>query len=493
MPRQSRYDLACCAILLYSCMLGQVNGDDQVAEQGSAASRGDLDNPAAGARSAAEIFADSCLLRYSSPATPPSWYYRAVLLMPREKERRFGDTQSKWMELSLEQFPKEEARKWLGPYRNTLNEVARATLREHCDWDLQVRQLKGDEALSLLLPDLQELRELARAMRVKSRLEIAEGRFDDAHNTLIMGYRLATNLSGSPILIRELVAVAIAGLMNTSVTDWINAGGPNLYWGLASLPTPLVDIRTALQQEMQLPLQMFPFLKDPESVSYTPQQWRQLIGESLQQMGPISGSGPQQASDLLAQTMATGMILAGYPSAKKALIDDGMDAKQVEAMPVGQVVAVRTARVCRKVYHESMKWTLLPYWQSYRQMRISANTLREEGYLGSYGQMPGVIPIASLFLPAIESAVLAPVRMQRDIAALQVIEAVRMAAADADGKLPSSLSDMQKCPAPRDPVTGAPFIYKVEGGKAVLELPPPEGKSAETFGKRYEITLEAQQ
>ena len=38
--------------------------------------------------------------------------------------------------------------------------------------------------------------------------------------------------------------------------------------------------------------------------------------------------------------MAMGLILAGYPTAKQQLIDSGMDPAKVEAMPVGQVVAI---------------------------------------------------------------------------------------------------------------------------------------------------------
>ncbi len=87
-------------------------------------------------------------------------------------------------------------------------------------------------------------------------------------------------------------------------------------------------------------------------------------------------------------------------------------------MPVGQVVAIQTARAYHKVYQESMKWTLLPYWQSYRQMRTAFADLQTQGYFGKPGDMRGVMPIAATLLPAIESATFTPVRLQREIAAL---------------------------------------------------------------------------
>ncbi len=421
------------------------------------------------------------------PGDAATSYYRAILMMPRDKELVFGDDQQQWLALPMEQFPREKARKWLQAYANTMKEMETATFREHCNWDQQVRSLTGLDALGFMLPELQETRVIARILRVRSRLEIAEGRYDDASKTLTMGYRLAANVAESPILISNLVGIAIANLMNESVIDWIDSGGPNLYWALASLPSPLVDIREALRQEMNFPLQIFPFLRDPESANYTPAQWREVIGDAMLQLSQASSRPLGGTTDLMAQTLATGMILAGYPTAKGQLIEEGMDPQRVEAMPVGQVVAIQSARACQKVYHESMKWTLLPYWQSHRQMRTSFQGLRDQGYLGSPGQIPGVLPIAALLLPAIESAVLAPIRTERDIAALQTIEAIRMSAANSAGTLPPALSDLQQFPARIDPVTGNQFMYHVQEGRAVLELPPPEGRSAEHYGKRYEL------
>ena len=415
-------------------------------------------------------------------------YYRAIVLLPRDEKQQFGDSQTKWLEVPLAEFPKEEARAWLGAYRNMLEEVRVATLREDCEWSHRTRELKGLDTMAYLLPEMQEARSIRAVLRLKSRLEIAEGRFDDALQTITCGYRLGENVAHSPILISDLVGIAIAQLMNASVQDWIDAGGPNLYWALAGLPNPLVDMRPALQQEMHLPLQIFPFLQDPESMAHTPEQWRQIIGDALQQLGRITDSG-NSSSNLLGQTMATGMLLAGYPTAKQQLIESGMDPAKVEAMPVGQVVAIQSARAYRKVYQESMKWTLLPYWQSYRQMRVSFAELQRNGYMGRPGDMPAVIPIASTLLPAIESATFAPVRLQRDIAALQTIEALRMFAATNNGQFPQSLEQLQSCPAPLDPVTGKCIDYQLQDATAVLTLPPPEGRPAQQSGKRYEVHL----
>ena len=290
------------------------------------------------------------------PGNAATSYYRAVVLLPRAEKQQFGDEQSKWLDMALTEFPKEEARKWLGAYVSVVEELHTATVRESCDWNHRPRELKGMATIAFLLPELQEARSLGRVLRVKARLEIAEGQFDQALSTITMGYRLAENTAQSPILISDLVGIAIAQMMNDSLRDFIEAGGPNLYWALAGLPNPLVDIRPALQQEMNLPVQMFPFLEDPENATHTPEQWRQIIADSMQQLANLDSV----SRDFLAQTMATGLILAGYAAAKQQLIESGMDPAKVEAMPVGQVVAIQSAKAYRKVYQESLKWTLHP-------------------------------------------------------------------------------------------------------------------------------------
>ena len=55
----------------------------------------------------------------------------------------------------------------------------------------------------------------------------------------------------------------IRQMLNAEFLNLINApGSANLYWALSEL---LIDIRTALQHENILPLQIFPFLKDAEA------------------------------------------------------------------------------------------------------------------------------------------------------------------------------------------------------------------------------------
>lgn len=423
------------------------------------------------------------------PGNAATSYYRAITLLPRDTTKTFGDEQQNWCDVPLAEFPCEKAREWLNNYDVALSELRVATLRETCDWNHRVRELQGLDPVNFLLPEMQRLRELARILRVKARLEIAERRFDDALATMTTGYRLAENTGKSPLLISALVGIAVASVMEPCVTDWMEAGGPNLYWALASLPDPLIDIRVALQQEMNLPLQIFPFLRDPEHAKHTPEQWKEILAEAAQRLNAAGSLGGANA-DLAAQSTGTVLLLAGYSAAKEQLIASGMDAATVEAMPVGQVVAIQTARTYHKAYQESMKWTLLPYWQASEPMDASFADLQSKGFIGQFGGMPCAIPIVPLLLPAVSSATLAPVRLRRSLAALQTIEALRMAMARSGGQWPHSLDELTFAPAPIDPVTGHSFTFaKLENGSVELILAPPPGRPASNFGRRFELEL----
>jgi len=59
----------------------------------------------------------------------------------------------------------------------------------------------------------------------------------------------------------------------------------------------------------------------------------------------------------------------------------------------------------------------------------------------------------------------------RSIAALRLLEAIRIHAAAHDGKLPDSLDQITEVPLPEDPATGKPFLYRRAGDAVILRLP----------------------
>jgi hypothetical protein len=84
----------------------------------------------------------------------------------------------------------------------------------------------------------------------------------------------------------------------------------------------------------------------------------------------------------------------------------------------------------------------------------------------------------------------ASTRIDRRIAALRCVEALRLHAAAHDGKLPASLADVKEVPIPADPMTGKSFAYKVDGDTATISAGAPDGEEPTAHNTLiYELTL----
>lgn len=181
--------------------------------------------------------------------------------------------------------------------------------------------------------------------------------------------------------------------------------------------------------------------------------------------------------------MGTALVLRAYPEAKKALIAEGRKPAEVEALPALQMVLIHSLHQYQRLQDDLLKWSSLPYWearprleQAEKRIRMTRNRL--EG-------MPFID-----YLPAIQKVVAAPVRLERRIAALRCIEAIRLYAAAHDGKLPATLDAIPDVSIPIDPMTGKAFTYRVSGERAMLSAPPPPGEQVNSYNTlNYELTI----
>ena len=91
-------------------------------------------------------------------------------------------------------------------------------------------------------------------------------------------------------------------------------------------------------------------------------------------------------------------------------------------------------------------------------------------------------------MPATLPVKRAEIRVPRQFAALQVIEAIRLHAA-ATGKLPKSLQEITVVPVPPNPIDRQSFPYSVYGNQAFLDMPILADEAPRSIAKRYTITL----
>jgi hypothetical protein len=392
-----------------------------------------------------------------------------------------------YLTMPLQELPREKLQ-WLLTY-NPLKELDIASRKESCDWDLTDR-LRQD-GIGLLLPDMQGFREFGTLLAVKARLQIAEGQYDKAVYTLQTGFMLAKRIGEAPTLICHLVGTAISQILLGPVEDLIQAAdGPNLYWALADLPHPLIDMRRSLQSERLWMFGSVPVLQDidaslraKEITPLTADQQQALLKSMTELIWVARYDVVAPGASTERRLALTALSLKAYPEAKKALIAQGRDAKVVEALPVIQVVTMHALQVFEELQDDMYKWLALPYAERRDGVEKAERRLRE-----ARARMD-VLPLIDL-LPAVAKVSFAQVRLERRLAALRCLEAVRMHAAAHDGKPPTALDEVTAAPIPLDAVTGKAFEYKTDGNKVTIFGPAP-GKQPASPGNYvfYELTL----
>jgi hypothetical protein len=424
------------------------------------------------------------------------FYYRAQLMFSQSPNRKaydkeHADNYERWTSEPCQGKNLEEIKKWLAQFPpNAKEQLREAVYREECDFDYRLRERSGIEIIQFLLPEIQEMRNFGRHLYLEARVAIAERRYDDAAEVFRMGYQMGRDTASEPLLINGLVGIAISGLMNAEVEDWIGSPeSPNLYWSLASIPKPLVDLRPALQQEVRFPELMFPFLKDAETSQRSPEEWQRILSEAVRQINsnlelPLSKRQQNPLEKIQSDLAVTALIMRAYPVAKEELKKSGFEAEKLEKMPVAQVVTIHMHRIVREIGDEFSKGAYLPSKQREEFYGSLGKRMHDERFFGPNSRE--VIPLAGLLMPAVGAAMSAQTRLDRDFAALQTLEAIRAHLAET-GALPEKLSDITVLPVPVNPATNEPFEYRLADGKATLEVPPVRKTISPQSGKRYEI------
>ncbi len=396
-----------------------------------------------------------------------------------ENDGLFGDKElweriSRWIDTPLAELRSEVDRDtWPARDDNIFPILERAARCESCDWQLPIGE---GEFYTMVISEIQESRRFARLLGVRARLQIAHGQFDEAVRTLQSGYAQGRHVANGPTLVNGLVGVAICNIMCGQVREFIQQpDAPNLYWALTQLPSPLIDMRRGFEAEMHAVHLSYPELRDLDDMTRGPEYWRESLERFWQKAARYNGD----PSTMERPEVLTLLCIRGYPIAKRGLIDRGLSSEAVEAMPVAQVCLWYTMQTYKELRDDIFKWFFVPYTKSHEGIHQAERQLYR-----SITEGREILPVAQVFLPAVSAARTAAVRNDRQIAALRVVEALRLYAAGHDGKLPRDLDQIREVPIPNDPVTGRPFAYQLRRDTAILEGPPLSGKPF-----RFEIKM----
>jgi hypothetical protein len=379
-----------------------------------------------------------------------------------------------WLDLPIDQVPMAEANEVLARFNGSFHQIELASLRDRSEWEMPL-----EDGFAMLMPGLSTYRHLAWAMSLKLRIEVSRGQSDRALQTLRHGLSMGRNVAGQT-LIQDLVGTAITSVMLKEIESMLQrADYPNLYWALTALPVPWIDLRRAIESEEAVLLVEFPGLRNLDQEVMTPEQASRLVNGFWSKVMSLMGS-PEVP---LPKVTAMGWVLLHYTDAKAYLAAKGMTHDRIEAMPAAQAVMLYQLDTFREMRDRLFKWFSVPY-------PVAQPHLKQAGHeVNRLTQEKGIK--ANLFaalLPALSRVAFLQARLDRQVAMLRTIEAIRLYAADHGSQLPQTLEAITAVPVPLDPVTGRAFLYQVTDSKvARLEAP----KTDDETKKRpvYELTL----
>jgi hypothetical protein len=397
----------------------------------------------------------------------PTQYYRAMSFFV-ENAGLLGELRSdywdNWLRMPLKDLPKKEMAEKLGMARNLIREFEIGSKRKRCEWQIEGRQ----EGFGLILPEVQGFRMIGRLLAARARLAIADGHYDEACEMFQTGYALAHHLGQGPTLIHILIGMYVARTMTEQVEALVQQpDAPNLYWSLTVMPRPFADLEPALQEERVVIENMLPWLKKLDATPMTEQQVKEAELSTVK-IAQDFGLRPTNMADRANRALA---LTEASAAGKIALVKTyGFTTEQVTAMPGFQVAAMYAARDYRDAVEEVAKWRHAPegwksaeYKEAQKRYGKAIKRLDDLFFRRLLGGLGGdEFPL--------ERVAMAGVRVDRHLAALRTVEALRQYAAKHDGNLPAKLANVKELPVPADPLTGKPFEYLVEGDKATLYL-----------------------
>ncbi|HKI20064.1 MAG TPA: hypothetical protein VKA15_19400 [Isosphaeraceae bacterium] len=429
------------------------------------------------------------LIRLSvSPAPAPKPALR-YLLLPELREMNPGNPIQNYMKCFMEQqkffFDKEAFERRDKLLSMPLKELPAQELKDYgsfalrqADWaarldtpDWQFLLTIRTDGVSARIPDVQEMRTLARALQVRFRAEIALGRFDDALKTAKTMFAMSRHLGEHLVFIGDLVGIAIAAVTASSLEEMLQQPGcPNLYWALTNLPVPLVSIDKGTEGERVGILAEFHDLDDSAPMSAA------RIKKFIAHMDKIlSEPGkPSITAALDARAKDEKTVIA----ARRRLVEYGLPEERLLRFPALQVILLDEKREYEVRRDDTMKLMNLPIWQV---QSLAAD-------IEKANKAPTVF--AETLAEGIFNVRKSQVRLDQRIALLRHVEALRLYAADHHGSLPAKLSDVS-VPLPDDPSTGKPFRYEVIGNTAHLRGSPPFGEDKNPGANlHYEVSLQ---
>lgn len=396
-----------------------------------------------------------------------------LLRLPWERTQWMAQVFPKLHEWETRTLDAPEWKKFEGTLPDTIyNEMKRAAYRRDAYWEYPIGETPSP--YMILLPDVQGLRGfLGYGLSAKIRYHISRGELDQAREGILVGLANSRHLAKTPFLINQLVALAIdRSLLNQADVLLGQPNNPNLYWAFSTLPESLLSLDRTSSLECDLFSLTFPALNDLDRPREA-REWNRMARQLttlLEQLGEIPQQAKLQEDGSIVEQFRQFLIgpeknfLTRFIKQARADLPAqlGISPEKVAAMS-DEEAGMRWythLRISRD-HHIAAVLALTPReaWPELKKLQAQSSRLRETIGLKGFEFLEPTNMFISTW------------SLKRKIQMLRIIEAVRHYLATHDGKLPSALDDIQDVSIPLDPLTGQPFIWKMNGKSATLSAP----------------------
>lgn len=395
-----------------------------------------------------------------------------------------------YLDTPIDQFPEQYARKLLDAYSDTLAFVDKAARRDSAVWD---DDWPDPEMGAKPLAYRGDLLHAANLLGFRARYQVSQRDWAAASYTLQTSFSMARQYGSAPMLIHAIQGSKFAeDALGQGVTEWIQRGdSPNLYWALTNLPQPFVGLSPAARSE-RMPVGQTLLDRAYRGEELPREQWGQVVPEMIGSLQMISPPYKRDPTEMEAQARRT--IASTYPRATQYLISAGIPKEKVDAMAPDQAVGTYFCQEARATSDELWKSWGLPYPQAQEQMLRSWRGLGADQpplvdnplFQTSQVWRTGPAQQSDYTVPSLLRWRYVLSKVDRQIAMLRTIEALRDYAARHDGHPPARLDLITDLPVPPDPITGKPFDYAVTVQTVQLEALTPWWPRT---GWRFELTF----
>ena len=359
------------------------------------------------------------------------------------------------------------------PFDRFAAQMRRAAFMKDADWDYPI----DDEPLDgILLSDASGLRVfVGTGMSVWVTQQIAKGDLNGAREGVLVQFACARHLGQTRFIVIQMITAGIADQAFDGLERIVGApGSPNLHRAIELLPNSLGRSIEALQWEAVIEERSMPMLRTGIPEPGDDAAWTRVLDGWLDRWMSYEDTPTPEKSAALRARMAT----AGREAFATVAPAD-IDLKRAS----DDEIAMRFLLVTFRQIHQTAEsaWRLEGPEAIAALVELDARVNRLQPTMGE-GLLSYLANPLKWYLPIH--------RFGRRARMLEVVEALRDAAARNGGRFPASLVDVP-ARVPPDPFTGKPFLYvpSEDGRSARLATPPIPGVDEPRFSRIYELTL----